>query len=213
MNVSRAPYIPTILRILFPRNIYRTHASALYSPAFLSNPLRRTFDRPARHSLLPIAFSPHLRFPKKRPNRAPRCSHHFALTYLPLLLRPVQSHTPAPFTAHLRTLRHAPTTPCAIAALVSHHSVSTSAPIIIAARPLFSPFHSFHFPRRSPKHHTPAPLTLTPQRIAGFSPPAHHSPARAATQNITRQHPSRFTPQRIAGFSPRRTTALPAAAA
>ena len=114
------------------------------------------------------------------------------------LLSPFRSHIFAPFScapskairqrpslAHLRALRHAPTTPCAIAALVSHHSVSTSAPTIIAARPLFSPFHSFPFPRRSPKHHAPAPLTL------------HASANRRIFTPAPRPLPARRTPHRL----------------
>ena len=44
------------------------------------------------------------------------------------------------------------------------------------ARPLFSPFHSFPFPRRSPKHHTPAPLTLHASANRRIFTPAQHKP-------------------------------------
>ncbi len=177
----RAPYIPTILRILFPRNIYRTHASALYSPAFFVQSLAPHVLSPSASSTSAHRIPPTPALSQKRPTRAPRCSHHFALTYLPpspaLRPKPYASalyRTPRSPLAHLRALRHAPTTSCAIAALVSHHSVSTSAPNIIAARPLFSPFHSFHFPRRR-KHHTPAPLTLHASANRRIFTPAQHS--------------------------------------
>ena len=97
----RAPYIPTILRILFPRNIYSTHTPAPFILLrFLSNPLRRTFYRPARHSLLPIAFFPTPALSQKHPNRAPRCSHHFALTYSPFSCAPSKAirQRPSRFT-------------------------------------------------------------------------------------------------------------------
>ena len=151
----RAPSLPAARRIdyalinRFPRSLHRR----AFPP---SVPAR--FCRPRRAS--PPAFPADLR--PLSPTERPRSFFRTRRASTPIFAAPTER--PRPLFVHFSI-----SLPATSWKLINTLSNRT-------ARPLFSPFHSFHFPRRSPKHHTPAPLTLHASANRRIFTPAQHKP-------------------------------------